>query len=235
MLFPTLMSKTFFILAVSLVFTYLGAQMVLLYFRKALEQGKPFVTVKRNKHDEEDLVVEQKYLLKIFWPALILSVVAFFGLLLVRETFPLNMGLMALYTFIEGVTLGIVLISMDENLAIRVAWLTAVITLAAGVVGLYSETDLMFLGPLLFWALIGLIVVSFVRLFVSIKGGARRIIALIGVLIFVGYLLYDFNRIRKIKNLAALNTWNVALDSAIDIYLDIINLFLQLLDLLSDD
>ena len=30
------------------------------------------------------------------------------------------------------------------------------------------------------------------------------------------------------------NTWSVAMDLAIDIYLDIINLFLQLLDLMSD-
>ena len=235
MLFPTLMSKTFFILSVSLTFCYVGAQLVLMYFRKAHKAGAQFVTAKLNKVGEQDLVVEKKYLMKLFWPALIVNILCFIGLMWARQTFPLNMCMMALFTFTDGITLGLVLISIDENLAIRVSWLTAVTTLLAGTIGLYSNIDFSFLETILFWSLIGLILVTIFRLFVSIKGTTRKVIASIGILIFVGYLLYDFNKIKKLKNLAAFNNWNTALDSSIDIYLDIINLFLQLLDLLSDD
>jgi len=41
--------------------------------------------------------------------------------------------------------------------------------------------------------------------------------------------------LKSSKKLTNFNNWNTALDCSIDIYLDIINLFLQLLDLLSDD
>ncbi len=234
-MFPTLMSKTFFILSISLTLCYVGAQLVLSYFRKAFRDGKKFVTAKTDKHGEQDLVVDEKLLTKLFWPALIINILCFIGLMLTRDIFPLNMIMMGLFTFTDGITLGIVLISINENLAIKVAWLTAIITLFAGTIGLYSKIDFSFLGGLLFWALIGLIIVTFSRIFVTIRGTSRKVIAFIGILIFVGYLLYDFNKIKKLKNLAAFNNWNTALDSSIDIYLDIINLFLQLLDLLSDD
>ena len=234
-MFPTLMSKTFFILSISLTLCYVGAQLVLSYFRKAFRDGKKFVTAKTDKHGEQDLVVDEKLLTKLFWPALIINILCFIGLMLTRDIFPLNMIMMGLFTFTDGITLGIVLISINENLAIKVAWLTAIITLFAGTIGLYSKIDFSFLGGLLFWALIGLIIVTFSRIFVTIRGTSRKVIAFIGILIFVGYLLYDFNKIKKLKNLATFNNWNTALDSSIDIYLDIINLFLQLLDLLSDD
>ena len=235
MLFPTLMSKTFFILFLSLILCYVGAYLVTEYFRKAYKRGATFVTAKLNSVGEQDLVVERAFLLKLFWPAFIMNILCFIGLMITRTTFPLNMIMMALFTFTDGLTLGLALISIDENLAVKVAWLTAITTWFAGSIGLYSKIDFSFLGTILFWALIALLVVAFLRLFVRIKGLSRKIIAAIGVLIFVGYLLYDFNKIKKLKNLTAFNTWTTALDSSIDIYLDIINLFLQLLDLLSDD
>jgi len=235
MLFPTLMSKTFLILSASLVFSYAGAQLILNYFRRAHARGAPFVTAKLNQSGETDLVVEGRYLMTWFWPAAIASVLCFIMLMFLQERFPLNMLMMALFALTNGITLGAALISIDENLAIKVSWLTALLTLFAGTIGLYSGIDFAFLERILFWSLIGFLAVAFLRIFVSIKGPARKLIAMVGVLIFVGYLLYDFNKIKKLKSLPAFNAWNTALDSAIDIYLDIINLFLQLLDLLSNE
>jgi FtsH-binding integral membrane protein len=235
-MFPTLMSKTFFILSLSLCLCFVGAQLVLIFFRKAYAEKKPFMLPhKINKDGLPDLVVDPKFLKKVFWPALILNVLCFIGLMFTRNTFPLNMFMMGLFTFTDGIALGILLISIDENLAIKVAWMTALTTLFVGSIGLYSKLDFSFLGGVLFWALIALIVVSVVRIFVTIRGLSRKIIASIGILIFAGYLLYDFDKLKKAKNLVALNNWTVALDTSIDIYLDIINLFLQILDLLSED
>ena len=55
----------------------------------------------------------------------------------------------------------------------------------------------------------------------------------LGVLIFTGYLLFDFNRLAKLKEAAAANNWETALNFAINIYLDIINLFISLMNLMS--
>ena len=234
-MFLTLMSKTFLILFLSLTFCYLGAQLVVSYYRKAYKQGAAYITAKLNKEGEEDLVIEDSHLKIIFWPALIINILCFFILMFARNSFPLNMLSMGLFTFTDGITLGLVLMSIDENLGVKVAWLTAVITLFAGTIGFYSNIDFTFLGNILFWSLIGLIIITFIRIFITIKGFARRIIAFIGVLIFVGYLLYDFNNLKKIHKLAYFNTWDTALSCSIDIYLDVINLFLQLLDLMSDN
>lgn len=140
-MFPTLMSKTFFILSLSLTLCYVGAQLVVNYFRRAYQRGEKFVTAKVNKEGQQDIVVDQKLLMRIFWPALIINILCFIGLMIFRNNFPLNMLMMALFTFTEGITLGLVLISIDENLSTKVAWLTVIITLFAGAIGLYSKID----------------------------------------------------------------------------------------------
>ena len=48
------------------------------------------------------------------------------------------------------------------------------------------------------------------------------------------YLLHDFHRLSLLSENTAANTWSAAMRISISIYLDIINLFLQLLDLLGN-
>jgi len=48
-MFPTLMAKTFFILSLSLALCYVGAQLVVNYFRRAYQRGEKFVTAKLTK------------------------------------------------------------------------------------------------------------------------------------------------------------------------------------------
>lgn len=233
-MFETLLSKTLFILSISLVFCFLGALGVVKYFRHAYKKGASYVTAKTNELGQVDLIVKPDLLVKIFWPALIVNIITFVILMFCREIIPLNFCIMSLFTFTSGITTGIVLLEIDENIGIKVTAITAITTLLASLVGMYSGIDFSFLGRLLFFALLGLIVVSIIRLFVSIKAFHRKVIAAIGILIFIGYLLYDFNNLDKAKNIAKLNNWNTALDYSVNIYLDIINLFFQILDLLSD-
>ena len=233
-MFETLLSKTLFILSISLGFCFLGTLGVVKYFRYAYKKGASYVTAKTNDSGQIDLEVAPDLLSMIFWPALIINIITLVILMFFREIIPLNFFLMSLYTFTDGITIGIVLLEIDENIGIKVTAITAITTLLASLVGMYSGIDFSFLGKFLFFALLGLIAVSIIRLFVSIKGFHRKVIATVGILIFIGYLLYDFSNLDKAKNIAKLNNWNTALDYSVDIYLDIINLFLQILDLLSD-
>lgn len=233
-MFETLLSKTLFILAISLGFCFLGALGVVKYFKYAYKRGASYVTAKTNEFGQLDLEVSSELISKIFWPALILNIVTFILLLFSKNIIPLNFFLMSLFTFTDGITIGIVLLEIDENIGIKVTALTAIATFLTSLIGMYSGIDFSFLSKFLFFALLGLIAISFIRLFVSIKSFHRKVIAAIGILIFIGYLLYDFNNLDKAKNIAKLNNWNTALDFSVNIYLDIINLFLQILDLLSD-
>jgi uncharacterized protein len=91
--------------------------------------------------------------------------------------------------------------------------------------GTVTKRDLTGLGPILFGALIALIVATIVNLFV---GGSTLywITTYAGVLIFSGLTVYDMN---KLKQYAASGGESGAVQGALALYLDFINLFLFLL------
>jgi FtsH-binding integral membrane protein len=55
-----------------------------------------------------------------------------------------------------------------------------------------------------------------------------------GIVIFTLYLVYDFDRLKQ-ANIAGDNSWGTAIDIAVNIYLDIINLFIELLIAMSEN
>jgi len=55
--------------------------------------------------------------------------------------------------------------------------------------------------------------------------------AYLGAIIFTFYLLFDFSRLEK---MAGDESWGAAIEIAVNIYLDIINLFLDLLEILAE-
>jgi FtsH-binding integral membrane protein len=96
-----------------------------------------------------------------------------------------------------------------------------------------SSIDFSFLGMFLFIALLLLVVVSVLNAFFFKSSRVSLIKAYFGVLIFTLYLLYDFNMLES-QMAQGETSWSVAIDIAVNIYLDIINLFLDLLEILSD-
>ncbi len=213
-MFETLMSKTFVLLSVSLMFAYLGCLFSQGIFRKLIETQQ-FGKVKAYN-----------------WISLILDILIFVVLMFTRKIMPLNIIFMCLFTLISGFTLGLITL-VAGNVAQKALGITALTTLVTGLIATYSGLDFAWMGKFLFIGLIGLIIVGIIGLFVRIKGTLGKIYASFGVLIFTGYLLFDFNNLAKLKQVAEANNWETALDFAISIYLDIINLFLYLLQLLS--
>ncbi|MBX9906992.1 Bax inhibitor-1 family protein [Patescibacteria group bacterium] len=108
---------------------------------------------------------------------------------------------------------------------------TAAITILAAVIVFFSGIDFSFLGTGLFIALLGLIVVGILNAFFFKSPLMRLVSAYVGAVVFSLYLLYDFNRLREA---VGDTSWETAINIAISIYLDIINLFLDLLQILGD-
>ena len=75
----------------------------------------------------------------------------------------------------------------------------------------------------LFWALLALILFGLVGIFVSIPH-ANIIYAVLGLVVFGAYTIFDFNRLRR-ANVAS------AVPIAASIFLDIFNVFLFMLQL----
>ncbi len=234
LLFATLAGKTFALLGFALLVTYLGAHGIIEYFYRAALRGASYATLGKNSDGEPDVIPAPHVVQRIFWPLLILNIIAFLFLLFV-ESMGVRLFAFLLFALTDGLTIGLVLLSMNERLGIRVLLLTALATLVAGSIGYYGDLNLAWLGTYLFFALLAMIAISFVRIFVHITGWKRRLIASIGILIFIGYLLYDFSALKAARGVEALNNWATALDFSVSIYLDVINLFLQILDALSSD
>lgn len=212
-MFPTLILKTFAVLAGSLVISYIGSIISGNIFRRSIQTGNI------------------QNISKIMWGTIIVNIIAILLLVLVKVNLLLSAIFMFLFTFSSGFSLGFIFATTKQDIVQKALLITALTTVVTGLVASYSGIDFTWMGKFLFWALSAFIIVSIIGLFVKIKGAAARIKAGIGVLIFTAYLLFDFSHLAKFKNVAEANNWNTALDFAVSIYLDIFNLLLQLLDL----
>lgn len=213
LMFETLMSKTFMILTGSLFFAWLGSLLSVHLHNNALQRGSSSI---------------RGYNIC----ASIVSIVALVLLLIFFRAFPLNVVLMALFTASSGFGLGIYFVAY-KGVAQKALSLTVLVTLMTGLIATYSGLDFAWLGKILFTSLLILLIYSIIRIFINI--GGQRIMAGFGVLIFTGYLLFDFNRLAKVKAVALANNWETALNFAISIYLDIINLFIYLVHFISSN
>ena len=111
----------------------------------------------------------------------------------------------------------------DPSALWQAAGATAAFVAALGTYGYATRRDLSSWARPLLWALLALIVFGIVAIFVSIPGG-NVIYAVAGLVIFGGFTIVDFNRLRR-------STPDAAVPIAAGIFLDIFNVFLLALDL----
>jgi modulator of FtsH protease len=112
----------------------------------------------------------------------------------------------------------------DPQVVWQAGGATALFIAGFGAAGYATRRDLSVLARVLFWALIGLIVFGIVTIFVQIPNG-QLIYAIVGLVIFAGLTAYDFQRVRRTRDIRA------APVLAASIFLDILNVFLLLLSL----
>jgi modulator of FtsH protease len=113
--------------------------------------------------------------------------------------------------------------SADPAALWQAAGATAATVAGLGAIGYATRRDLSAWYRLLFWALLALIVFGVVLIFVRIPH-ANIIYAVLGIVIFGGYTLLDFNRLRRAD-------MSSAVPIAASIFLDVFNIFLFFLQL----
>ena len=111
----------------------------------------------------------------------------------------------------------------DPSALWQAAGATAAFVAGLGAYGYATRRDLSSWARPLLWALLTLIAFGIVAIFVSIPGG-NLIYAVAGLVIFGGFTIVDFNRLRR-------STPDAAVPIAAGIFLDIFNVFLLALDL----
>jgi modulator of FtsH protease len=101
---------------------------------------------------------------------------------------------------------------------------TALFIAGFGAGGYAIRRDLSALARLCFWALLALIVFGIVLIFVHISHG-ELIYAVLGLVIFAGLVMFDFQRLRTARDIRA------APLLAASIFLDVLNVFLLFLQI----
>jgi len=140
------------------------------------------------------------------------------------------------YSALNGVTLSVILLAFTSTSVASTFFATAATFAAMSCIGWFTKKDLTSIGNLCFMALIGLIIASIVNIFLQ-STMMYWIVTYVGILIFVGLIAYDTQKIKKMSRTFQANSQagkKTAIMGALALYLDFINLFLLLLRIFGD-
>ena len=149
----------------------------------------------------------------------------------------LSFGTLALlfgaFAAVLGISLSSIFLVYDPNAILGVFITSSAVFGVMAVAGYTTKQDLTQFGALLIMALVGIVIASFVNMFLHSEG-LGMIITYIGVAVFVGLTAYDVQKLKRIGaavEYGAAEKSKLGLMGALTLYLDFINLFLMLLRL----
>ena len=173
--------------------------------------------------------------------AIVLNRPVFFGLLIgelvivflfsrVARTasFAATAAMFLAYCALSGVTFSVIFLVYTRESIASTFFITGGAFGAMSVYGTVTKKDLSSWGSFLMMGLIGVVIASVVNIFLH-SGAMSFIISCAAVVVFTGLTAYDT---QKIRQLAGAGDDRLALSGALTLYLDFINLFLALLNLL---
>ena len=160
----------------------------------------------------------------------ILAFAALIGMRFAAKRSPgLTVGLLAAFGFLIGLAVAPTIAyygSMDPRALWEAGGATALFIAGFGAAGYATRRDLTAVARIAFWALLALIVLGIVLIFVHIPGGDLAY-SILGLVIFAGFTMFDFQRLRTNTDAAT------APFLAASIFLDVLNVFLFFLEIFS--
>jgi uncharacterized protein len=148
-----------------------------------------------------------------------------------RRSTGLTVGLLGAFGLLLGVAVAPTVVyygSMDPRALWEAGGATALFIAGFGAAGYATRRDLTALARVSFWALLALILFGIVLIFIHIPG-ADLVYSVLGLVIFAGFTMFDFQRLRT-------NTDDATAPLlAASIFLDILNVFLFFLEIFSGE
>jgi uncharacterized protein len=139
--------------------------------------------------------------------------------------------LFLIYCFTSGLTLSVIFSVYETSSIVQLFFMTAGMFGIVSVYGYYTKADLTRMGNILLMILFGIVLTSIVNLFIR-NSLLDYIISLIGIVVFTGLTAYDTQKIKQLNVIGNDGTpedRKEAIIGALALYLDFINLFLDLL------
>ena len=142
-----------------------------------------------------------------------------------------------LYSSANGMTLSSIFIGYDAFSIVAALGVTAVMFGAMCLIGLLTKRDLSSLGSIVIMASIGFVIASIVGFF-AVHPVVTWITSIVGVLLFSGMTVLSINGIktrleRSNGRMSEQEVNKFVVQSAFYLYLDVINLFIALIQLFS--
>ena len=130
------------------------------------------------------------------------------------------------YTILTGLTFSSIFIVYQMTSIIFVFLATAMVFLIFSILGRNTKIDLSKMGVFLFVGLLSIIILSLINIFIM-NNTLDMLLCIVSIIIFIGYVYYDVNKIVNYYD----DTDNMAIVGAFELYLDFINIFIDLLRL----
>ncbi|MFK2825541.1 Bax inhibitor-1 family protein [Bacillus sp. B190/17] len=167
----------------------------------------------------------------LFLPLIVIEVLLLLGAFFLRKRKAVGYSFLYFFTFLSGVTtypiVAYYLQTSGAQVVLGAFASTFVVFFVMAVAGVKTKRDLSFLGGLLLTVLLALITLSIMNLFWPFSSTAMFVYSIIGTVLFSAYIMYDFN---QMKRMTITNEMVPLL--ALNLYLDFINLFINLLRVL---
>jgi FtsH-binding integral membrane protein len=140
------------------------------------------------------------------------------------------------FSALMGISLSSIFLVYTHTSIVRVFFITAATFGALSLYGYTTKRDMSGMGSFLFMGLIGIIIASLVNIFLA-SSMLQFIVSVVGVLVFAGLTAYDTQRLKNdyIYGYASQGgelAERAAITGALSLYLNFINLFTLLLQLL---
>ena len=139
-----------------------------------------------------------------------------------------------IFATLMGLSLSSILMMYTGESIARVFFITAGTFGAMSIYGYSTKRDLTSMGSFLMMGVIGLLIASVVNIFMQ-SGAMQFIISIIGVVVFTLLTAYDSQKIKAMYYQAQSNaeiTQKLAVYGSLTLYMDFINIFIFLLQLL---
>lgn len=167
------------------------------------------------------------------WGILILQVVLVMSMSFKADRSPaMSLTGLGLYSVLEGLFFGLI-VQVYSSQDVTMAFVSAtVMFIVLALMGTNTKKDLSGIGRQVMAALIALIIVMIINIFLK-SSIITLAFSFIGVIIFAALIAWDSQRFRQmyIQYGNQVNATNLAIMGALQLYLDFVNLFIQLLNI----
>ena len=136
-----------------------------------------------------------------------------------------------IYSFVTGLSLSSIFVIYSLSSILYVFLIAAVVFLVFGLIGYFTKLDLTKIGTYLMMILLGVIICFLVNLFLNYEQ-FDFVLTLVSLVVFMGFTAYDVQKIKRLAENSDIPEDNLSIVGALNLYLDYINIFLDLLNLL---